>query len=78
MPELNPVTRTRLWYIVIFLAMDGIAAYYASSIIPPTNTLALVAWAVAALSVVGAVSLASFLIATRKMTTELKSQRSRE
>jgi hypothetical protein len=76
--RLNPTTRKRLWYIAVFLAMDSIAAFYASSIMVPSDVLALVAWFIAALSVVGCISLVSFLVVTREGVESLKSQRSRE
>jgi len=64
MPELNPITRKRLWYIVIFLLLDGIVALYVSAITPPTDAIAFYAVALGLVSVVIAGAVGSFLVAT--------------
>ena len=78
MPELNPVTRNRLWYIAIFLAFDALISLYISATIPATDGLALPAIIFGLGSGVAAGAIISFLVATRQEEKNLRAQRSRE
>jgi len=77
-PELNPVTRTRLWYIVIFLAFDAVVALGVSAYVPPTDTMAIYAIGAGLIMGVIAGAIGSFLIATRKEEVNLRAERQRE
>ena len=77
MPELNPVTRTRLWYIAIFLAFDAIVALLVSSYVKPNDPLALPSILFGLVMAVGAIALGSFLYATREKPVELRASRDR-
>lgn len=70
--EINPVTRTRLWYIAAFLLIDSIVALYASNLVDfgADPTLAWLAFAVGSGSFVGAGCIAAFLVATSKPVTD--------
>lgn len=79
MPELNPVTRKRLWYICAFLAVDAIVALYTSAAVNPADPIALPAIAFGLISGVGAGSLGAFLIATGYVPADMmKKERVRE
>jgi hypothetical protein len=78
MPELNPITRKRLWYITVFLAMDAVVALALSGWLPPTNEWALPAIAFGLVSAVVAGAVGSFLIATRPEVKDIHAARSRE
>jgi hypothetical protein len=78
MPELNPTTRKRLWYITIFLAMDAVIALALSWWLPPTNEWAFPAIAFGLVSAVVAGAVGSFLIATRVEEKDLHAVRGRE
>jgi hypothetical protein len=71
MPELNSVTRTRLWYIVAFFAADGMLALVGGMALPADNPLALPATVLGiAQLVLVAIPLGSFLFATRPVSKE--------
>jgi hypothetical protein len=78
MPELNPVTRKRLWYIAVFLAFDAGVALFVSATVPPTDAFAFPAILFGLVSAVAAGSLGSFLYATRPVDKDLRAVRSRE
>lgn len=78
MPELNPITRRRLLYITIFLAMDALIALYVSWTIPATDALAIWSVAFGLVSGTAAGALGAFLFATRVVTKDLHAVRSRE
>ena len=80
MPELNPVTRTRLWYIAVFLAIDSVVALYISASIPPLDPIALPSIIFGLIMGVAAGSLVAFLLATKIDVdgTNLKRERTRE
>jgi hypothetical protein len=78
LPELNPVTRTRLWYINVFLMMDMVGAIYAGASLPPTSGYAFPAMIFGFLAGAGVLGLSLFLILTDKKEVNLKAQRSRE
>lgn len=78
MPELNPVTRTRLWYIVAFFVIDCAVSFYASATMDPANGFALWAWISGAAFALFAACIAAMLIATRVVPENLKQERKRE
>ena len=77
MPELNPVTRSRLWYIAIFLLLDTVVACYIGSILPPLSEYALPATIFGLLTGVGVAALVPFLLVTRKKEVNLREARDR-
>lgn len=78
MPELNPITRKRLLYITVFLAMDALIALYVSWTIPAADAIAMWAVAFGLISGTAAGALGAFLFATREVTKNLHAVRSRE
>ena len=79
MPELNSVTRTRLWYITGFLFADGIVALCAGIALPGDNPWALPAFALGLVSIVAGGAIGSFLFATREVSQDdLYAKRTRE
>ena len=78
MPELNPVTRKRLWYIAAFLFLDGVVSLWVASSVPPTDPWAIPSVAFGLITVVASGAMGSFLIATRIKVDDLRAQRSRE
>jgi hypothetical protein len=71
MPELNSVTRKRLWYITAFFAIDGFLALCGGIALPADNSLALPAFVLGlAQLVLVAIPLGSFLFATRPTQKE--------
>ena len=78
MPELNPVTRTRLWYITAFLAMDAVVALYVAATAAPTDSIAMYSVAFGLITGTSAGALGSFLIATKVKIEDLRTARSRE
>ena len=78
MPEIHPETRTKLWYIVAFFAIDCAISFYASMTMDPTNGYTLWAWISGALFALFAASIAGMLIATRVVPENLKQERTRE
>jgi hypothetical protein len=67
MPELNPVTRMRLWYITLFFAADGLIALCAGIALPGDNPWAIPAFVLGAVSFVAGGAIGSFLFATREV-----------
>ena len=70
MPELNSVTRQRLWYITAFLVADGMIALVAGIALPGDNPWALPAFVLGLVQIVAGGSIGSFLYATREMKRE--------
>ena len=78
-PELNPITRRRLWYIAAFLGIDGIVSLYVATTVPPSDGLALPSILFGLVMLVAAGSIGSVLVATKiGNDTDLKRQRTRE
>lgn len=78
MPELNPVTRKRLWYIAAFLLIDGIVSFWICGTIPATDPLAFPSFAFAMLSLLVGACIAAMLISTRVVPADMFKSRSRE
>ena len=77
MPELNPVTKQRLWYIVVFLLLDGIVSMLIGYI-NPASGFALPAVIFSFLNFVAAITIGCLIYAFRPGQENLKSARSRE
>lgn len=70
MPELNPVTRMRLWYITLFFAADGLIALCAGISLPSDSSWALPAFVLGLVQIVAGGAIGSFLFATREVQKE--------
>ena len=70
MPELNSVTRSRLWYITLFLQADGLVALCAGITLPADSSWALPAFVLGMVQIVAGGALGSFLFATREVPKE--------
>jgi uncharacterized membrane protein HdeD (DUF308 family) len=78
MPELNPTTRKRLWYIAAFLLLDGIVSMYICAGTPSTDPLAWPSLIFGLVSLVVAISIGAVLFATKVVPKDLFAERSRE
>ena len=80
MPELNPTTRTRLWYIVILLVMDAAVLLGLEQLnyIETTSPYALPLFMIGIFSVLVAACVGAFLLVTRPEQVDLKAMRQRE
>lgn len=76
--KINPVTRQRMFYIMVFLVLDAIVGFVVGVISQPVNDIPLLAMLWGFINVAAAATVGSILFATREKVVDMKASRSRE